>query len=57
MLEEIKKEGKSEKKETEFSLPRACSCGCAVSDTSGGEREGGGSVSVDCGGQTLTEVQ
>lgn len=57
MLEEIKKEGKSEKRETEFSLPRACSCGCAVSDTSGGEREGGGSVSVDCGGQTLTEVQ
>lgn len=39
------------------SLPQACSCGSAVSDTSGREkeREGGGSVSVDCGGQTQTE--
>lgn len=50
-LRKFEKEGKSEKREKEFSLPQACSCGSAVSDTPGRgeEREGGGSVSVDCG--------
>lgn len=53
-LRKFEKEGKSEKREKEFSLPPACSCGSAVSDTPGRgeEREGGGSVSVDCGAQT-----
>lgn len=58
MLEEIEKRAKV-KTAKEFSLPQACSCGSAVTDTPGrGERrEGGGNVSVDCGAQTETHVQ
>lgn len=50
MLEEIEKGCNSEKREKEFNLPQACSCGSAVSDTPErrGEREGGCCVSVDC---------
>lgn len=50
---DYKKKGTSKKRGTD-SLPQAHSCGSALSDTSGERREtsGGGSLSVDSGGQT-----